>query len=146
MFIFCFFQVTQIITYLATDEVLISAHIFELRTTLTAPTSRWTSRQSYALICESLISCGAISAEKFSNELLPCLLALCSDPVPNVRLAAVRTLTTQVSNISNALGTKENEEIEKITFLMRQDPDRDVRILAGGDAGTYSGDDRRKLI
>ncbi|XP_044014791.1 serine/threonine-protein phosphatase 4 regulatory subunit 1-like isoform X2 [Aphidius gifuensis] len=138
--------VTQIVSYLATDEELITAHILELRTILTASTSKWTSRQSYALLCESLISCEAISAERFSKEFLPCLLALCSDPVPNVRLAAVRTLTTQVSHISNALGTKENEEIQKIFRIMRQDPDRDVRILAGGDAGTYSGDDRRKLI
>ncbi|XP_015127195.1 serine/threonine-protein phosphatase 4 regulatory subunit 1 isoform X2 [Diachasma alloeum] len=131
--------VTQIISYLSTDDELVTAIIQELRMMLTANSSRWTYRQTYALLCSSLLSSEAISGERFSMELLPCLLSLSSDVVPNVRLSVVRTLTTQVFKIINTLGPEQAEKINEKVRVLRQDPDRDVRMLAGGVAGKYLG-------
>ncbi|XP_057333338.1 serine/threonine-protein phosphatase 4 regulatory subunit 1-like isoform X3 [Microplitis mediator] len=129
--------VTQIISYLSSDDSLVTAIIQELRSMLTASSSRWTCRQTFALLCASLISKDAISGEKFSSELLPWLLDLSSDVVPNVRLAVIRTLTTQVVNISNILSEEEVELINNKVQLSREDPDRDVRAIAGGSVGKY---------
>ncbi|XP_008556160.1 serine/threonine-protein phosphatase 4 regulatory subunit 1 isoform X3 [Microplitis demolitor] len=129
--------VTQIISYLSSDDSLVTTIIQELRSMLTASSSRWTCRQTFALLCASLISKDAISGEKFSSELLPWLLDLSSDVVPNVRLAVIRTLTTQVVNISNILSEEEVELINNKVQISREDPDRDVRAIAGGSVGKY---------
>ncbi|XP_044587889.1 serine/threonine-protein phosphatase 4 regulatory subunit 1-like isoform X4 [Cotesia glomerata] len=129
--------VTQIISYLSSDETLVTTIIQQLEEMLTANSSRWTCRQTFALLCASLISKDAISGEKFASELLPSLLELSTDVVPNVRLAVVRTLTTQVVNISNILSEEQVKQINDKVRNFRQDPDRDVRALAGGSVGKY---------
>ncbi|CAG5082402.1 Similar to Ppp4r1: Serine/threonine-protein phosphatase 4 regulatory subunit 1 (Rattus norvegicus), partial [Cotesia congregata] len=129
--------VTQIVSYLSSDETLVTTIIQQLEEMLTANSSRWTCRQTFALLCASLISKDAISGERFANELLPSLLELSTDVVPNVRLAVVRTLTTQVVNISNILSEEQVKQINDKVRNFRQDPDRDVRALAGGSVGKY---------
>ncbi|XP_063986854.1 serine/threonine-protein phosphatase 4 regulatory subunit 1-like isoform X2 [Diachasmimorpha longicaudata] len=129
--------VTQIISYLSTDHTRVTAMIQDLRMMLTDNSLRWTYRQTYALLCASLLSNEAISGERFSKELLPCLLSLSSDVVPNVRLCVVRTLTSQRCKMLNTLGPEQFAKINQQVQAFRHDPDRDVRMLAGGIAGKY---------
>lgn len=60
----------------------------------------WSRRQMFAQICSCILNYGdrCLSIVDFSFELLPCLLNLGSDHVPNVRLIVAKTLYTQVAN------------------------------------------------
>lgn len=55
---------------------------------------RWIIRQTYVLVCSKLVRAEVISAEVFARELLPYLLELSNDKVPNVRLVVARTLAS----------------------------------------------------
>ena len=57
---------------------------------------RWIVRQTYALVCSKLVSYRVITSQVFSKELLPYLLTLSNDCVPNVRLVVARTLVRDV--------------------------------------------------
>ena len=91
-------QISVIATYLGEETALVTALIQELRDLLTL--NKWTCRQTYALVCSQLIKDKAIEKDIFMKELLPCLLNLSQDKVPNVRLAVARTLATDVLNIA----------------------------------------------
>jgi hypothetical protein len=88
--------------YLSTEDVLVTSLIYELRETLVLSAKRWIHRQTYALVCAHLIRNDAITGSKFVKEMLPCLISLSCDRVPNIRLAVARTLATDVS----AMGCK----------------------------------------
>lgn len=88
--------------YLRTEDVLIIALIQELREFLVLNAKKWIHRQTYALVCAHLIRNNAIDGSKFVKEMLPCLLSLSCDKVPNIRLAVARTLKKDVS----AMGCK----------------------------------------
>ncbi|XP_015606879.1 serine/threonine-protein phosphatase 4 regulatory subunit 1 isoform X2 [Cephus cinctus] len=123
--------VTQIISHLAAEEALVTALIRELGDMLAAHSDKWTRRQTYALLCSHLISSGAITGERFAREMLPFLLNLSWDRVPNVRLAVARTLARNVATMSPEwLGAEQAEEVEKKLKEMQKDLDRDVRELA----------------
>ncbi|XP_035726061.1 serine/threonine-protein phosphatase 4 regulatory subunit 1-like isoform X1 [Vespa mandarinia] len=124
--------VTRIISHLSNDEPLATALIQELRDTIAINTSKWVRRQTYALLCAQLIAGNAISGEKFAKEMLPSLLNLSWDKVPNVRLAVARTLSQNVIAMGiDWLGYDHAENVERRLKQMRLDIDRDVRILAG---------------
>lgn len=90
-------QVTQIVAHLSSDERLVTSVFLQLRYSLIIHgTVQWTRRQTYVFVCAKLISSNAISGDRFSNEMLPNLLQLSSDKVPNVRLAVARTLSRNV--------------------------------------------------
>ncbi|XP_020277432.1 serine/threonine-protein phosphatase 4 regulatory subunit 1-like isoform X3 [Pseudomyrmex gracilis] len=125
--------VTRIMCYLRTEDVLIIALIQELREFLVLNAKKWTHRQTYALVCAHLIRNNAIDGSKFVKEMLPCLLSLSCDKVPNIRLAVARTLKKDVSAMGlDTLGIEKLNEVERILVNMRVDADRDVRVLAGG--------------
>lgn len=82
--------------YLSTEDALMTSLIHELRETLVLDAKKWIHRQTYALVCAHLIRNNAITGDKFSKEMLPCLISLSCDRVPNVRLAVARTIATNV--------------------------------------------------
>lgn len=51
----------------------------------------------YAQLCQNLLEENVETGEQFSQEFLPSLLYLLSDPVPNVRLSLARTLSQSVT-------------------------------------------------
>lgn len=61
-----------------------------------AHSKRWARRQSFALLCARLVETRAVPPATFTHELMPHLLDLSWDPVPNVRLAVSRTLALNV--------------------------------------------------
>ncbi|XP_017763871.1 PREDICTED: serine/threonine-protein phosphatase 4 regulatory subunit 1-like isoform X2 [Eufriesea mexicana] len=126
--------VTQIVAHLSVNECLVTALFQELRFFLGLYAKKWVRRQTFALVCAKLISSNAISGDRFSQEMLPSLLKLSSDKVPNVRLAVARTLSKNVIPMgSEWLGVERAQEVERKLRQMRSDPDRDVRVLAGGE-------------
>ncbi|XP_050459179.1 serine/threonine-protein phosphatase 4 regulatory subunit 1-like isoform X3 [Cataglyphis hispanica] len=126
--------ITRIMCYLSTDDALVTSLIHELRDTLVFNAKKWIHRQIYALVCSHLIRNNAITGSKFSKEMLPCLINLSVDRVPNVRLAVARTLATDVIGMGlDTLGMEAMEEVERMLTKMRIDADRDVRVFAGGE-------------
>ncbi|CAD1477497.1 unnamed protein product, partial [Heterotrigona itama] len=123
---------TQIVAHLSDNKRLVKALFRKLKSLVYA--KKWIRRQTFASLCAKIISNNAISGDRFSQEMLPTLLEISSDKVPNVRLVVARTLSENVVPMgSEWLGVKETEEVEKRLTEMRLDPDRDVRILAGGE-------------
>ncbi|KAM0734403.1 Serine/threonine-protein phosphatase 4 regulatory subunit 1 [Formica fusca] len=138
--------ITRIMCYLSTDDALVTSLIHELRDTLVLNAKKWIHRQIYALVCSHLIRNNAITGSKFSKEMLPCLINLSVDRVPNVRLVVARTMATDVIGMGlDTLGMEAMEEVERILAKMCDDADRDVRVFAGGEARldemTYSSDE-----
>lgn len=78
------------------EDALVTSLIHELRETLVLDAKKWIHRQTYALVCAHLVRNEAITGDKFSKEMLPCLISLSCDRVPNVRLAVARTIATDV--------------------------------------------------
>ena len=88
-------QVTQIVAHLSDNERHVTALFQELRFSLVYA-KKWIRRQTFAFVCAKLISSNAISGDRFSQEMLPNLLKLSTDKVPNVRLVVARTLSKNV--------------------------------------------------
>ncbi|XP_076385857.1 serine/threonine-protein phosphatase 4 regulatory subunit 1 isoform X1 [Megachile rotundata] len=125
--------VTQIVAQ-SDSERLVSALFQELRFSLGVYAKKWTRRQTLAFVCAQLIANNAISGHKFSKEMLPTLLKLSMDKVPNVRLVVARTLSENVIPMGPSwLGVEQTKKVEKRLREMRSDPDRDVRVMAGGE-------------
>ncbi|XP_053994161.1 serine/threonine-protein phosphatase 4 regulatory subunit 1-like isoform X2 [Hylaeus anthracinus] len=126
--------VTQIVAHLSDNERLVSALFQDLRYNLGVYAYKWIRRQTFAFVCAYLIASNAISGDRFSQEMLPNLLKLSTDKVPNVRLAVARTLSKYVAPMGpDWLGIEQAEEVAIRLREMRSDPDRDVRIFAGSD-------------
>ncbi|XP_016766282.1 serine/threonine-protein phosphatase 4 regulatory subunit 1 isoform X3 [Apis mellifera] len=87
--------VTQIVAHLSDNERHVTALFQELRFSLVYA-KKWIRRQTFAFVCAKLISSNAISGDRFSQEMLPNLLKLSTDKVPNVRLVVARTLSKNV--------------------------------------------------
>ncbi|XP_027046333.1 serine/threonine-protein phosphatase 4 regulatory subunit 1-like [Pocillopora damicornis] len=110
-----------------------------------AHSPQWTRRQAYAQLCQNLLEENVETGEQFSQEFLPSLLYLLTDPVPNVRLSLARTLSQSVTVLELF---KENDAEGKEAILsalqrLQYDPDRDVRYFAGVEEDaldlTYEG-------
>ena len=56
----------------------------------------WFCRCSYAQLCYYILEDGSLTSEQFANELLPSLLSLGSDRIPNVRIALAKVLAQHI--------------------------------------------------
>lgn len=129
--------ITQITMYLGSEEPLVIALIQELNHQLLFR-SKWKCRQTYALICSQLISTESINLLIFVNEMLPHLFILCEDKVPNVRLVVARTLTNDILPLN--IDRFNIERTWQFILKLKQDKDRDVRVLAGASDPKESND------
>jgi len=99
--------------------------------------SHWARRQTYAVLCGEVIKVKdnteedkvGYSPTSFSTELLPHLLDLTWDKVPNVRLAVARVVSQLTPELVNNTG----ELVEAAMAQLKQDKDRNVREVAGGE-------------
>ncbi|XP_031781123.1 serine/threonine-protein phosphatase 4 regulatory subunit 1 isoform X2 [Nasonia vitripennis] len=127
------YAVDKTIAYLAChrDDPLAIAMIQEMRDLLMMHAEkRWVIRQTYALLCSKLASNMVVSGEVFAKELLPYLLELYNDKVPNVRLVVARTLARDVVRITDFPNAELMKEVQQKLKIMQSDCDRDVRIFA----------------
>ncbi len=98
----------------------------------------WVHRQTFASLCLRLHEVGAVDEAVFCSELLPELLELASDPVPNVRLVVARTLRAVSPLISpEAVATcGQSERLAEVERSLEADEDVDVRyVYHHDDAG-----------
>uniref|UniRef100_A0A4W4GLE2 WW-binding domain-containing protein n=1 Tax=Electrophorus electricus TaxID=8005 RepID=A0A4W4GLE2_ELEEL len=57
---------------------------------------KWVGRQAFAFICQAVVEEDCMPMDQFAQHLLPCLLSLSSDPVPNVRVLVAKALRQSV--------------------------------------------------
>uniref|UniRef100_A0A8C5QVQ4 Putative WW-binding domain-containing protein n=1 Tax=Leptobrachium leishanense TaxID=445787 RepID=A0A8C5QVQ4_9ANUR len=93
---------------------------------------KWVGRQAFAFICQILVQEECIPADQFAPHLLPSLLSLASDPVPNVRvsLAKALKLTLLEKAYFTSLGNPHLEAVENTVMAMQLDRDQDVRFFS----------------
>jgi len=86
----------------------------------------WAKRQTYAVLCGELVSQDTgYSPSHFSSELLPHLLDLTWDKVPNVRLAVARV----VSSLPSKYLVNSVDLADTATAQLKEDKDVDVRTV-----------------
>lgn len=94
--------------------------------------SKWSQRQLYCELAEEMVHEECLSPKLFAALVLPHLLSLHDDQVPNVRMALARCLTHGV--LLRAFFMTENNpykgKLEQVLMSLQQDRDRDVRHCA----------------
>ncbi|KAG5900679.1 hypothetical protein JTB14_005944 [Gonioctena quinquepunctata] len=93
-----------------------------------AHSKKWKKRQTFCLLCTELLVEKALPAEQFASEIMPHLLDLSWDPVPNIRLVVARCISKNI--ITNEYFADPcNEHYENLeTVLRRLQADRDVDV------------------
>ncbi|XP_069778496.1 serine/threonine-protein phosphatase 4 regulatory subunit 1-like isoform X3 [Narcine bancroftii] len=92
---------------------------------------KWSGRQAFVFVCRAVIEDDHIPVA-IAEHLMPHLLHLASDPVPNVRVLLAKTLRQTLMQREYFLncGNPEQEAIEQMAVALRADQDRDVRYFA----------------
>lgn len=113
------------------DEVCTKA-LFDEMITNFAQKKKWTNRQIFVHLCQAILEEDAISMEKFCEYLLPSLLSLQQDPIPNVRIALAKTVTRFMlaRDYFSSSEIPYHEGLLKTVDLLQNDSDRDVRYFA----------------
>nr|CAD7425262.1 unnamed protein product [Timema monikensis] len=89
------YLVTQLVHHVSIDTVLMRGLLAELAEQF-AHSKRWSRRQTFALLCSRLVSEHVLPEKHFARDILPHLLDLSWDRVPNVRLAVARSLSQDI--------------------------------------------------
>jgi serine/threonine-protein phosphatase 4 regulatory subunit 1 len=84
-----------VVKYVSVDPILLQGLLGKLAEWF-AHNKRWIQRQTFALLCSQLVMKQILPEELFARDILPHLLDLSWDPVPNVRLSVARTLATNI--------------------------------------------------
>uniref|UniRef100_A0A8C7C1S3 Putative WW-binding domain-containing protein n=1 Tax=Neovison vison TaxID=452646 RepID=A0A8C7C1S3_NEOVI len=94
--------------------------------------TKWVGRQAFAFICQAVADEECIPVEQFVEHLLPGLLSLASDPVPNVRVLlakALRQTLLEKAYLRNA-GNPHLQVVEETVLALQSDRDPDVSFFA----------------
>ncbi|XP_064598728.1 LOW QUALITY PROTEIN: serine/threonine-protein phosphatase 4 regulatory subunit 1-like [Liolophura sinensis] len=97
-----------------------------------ARSNKWYGRQLYAQLCLYLLEENALPPEDFANLLLPSLLFLSSDSIPNVRISLAKTLSQMVmpSDYFTSYQNPHHEELLQSIQSLKSDSDKDVRYFS----------------
>jgi len=68
-----------------------------------------------------------MNPDKARAEILPMVLEMASDPVPNIRFNVAKALSTMVPICGNSVG---EIQVRPVLSVLIEDPDRDVRFYA----------------
>ncbi|XP_077729844.1 serine/threonine-protein phosphatase 4 regulatory subunit 1-like isoform X4 [Canis aureus] len=94
--------------------------------------AKWVGRQAFAFICQAVVSEECIPVDQFVEHLLPSLLSLATDPVPNVRVLlakALRQMLLEKAYLRNA-GNPHLQVVEETVLALQLDRDPDVSFFA----------------
>ncbi|XP_077126311.1 serine/threonine-protein phosphatase 4 regulatory subunit 1 isoform X2 [Ranitomeya variabilis] len=106
--------------------------------------SKWSGRQSFVFICQALIEDDCLPMEQFAMHLMPHLLQLASDRVPNVRVLLAKTLKQTLLEKEYFLtsANSHQEAVEQTIVALQMDYDNDVKYFASiHPASTKLADD-----
>ncbi|XP_063232805.1 serine/threonine-protein phosphatase 4 regulatory subunit 1-like isoform X2 [Bacillus rossius redtenbacheri] len=97
-----------------------------------AHSTRWGRRHTFALLCSRLVAERVLPEDQFASDVLPHLLDLSWDRVPNVRLAVARTLSLHVlaQRYFASNQSPHYELLMQVVKRLQSDVDRDVRFFA----------------
>ncbi|XP_023712564.1 serine/threonine-protein phosphatase 4 regulatory subunit 1 isoform X3 [Cryptotermes secundus] len=123
--------VTELVKHVSADPLLLRGLIGELAEWF-AHSKRWIQRQTFALLCSQLVTKRILLEELFARDILPHLLDLSWDPVPNVRLCVARTLATNImaQQFFSSAENPHHEVLIQVLKRLQGDNDRDVRYFA----------------
>ncbi|XP_030875284.1 serine/threonine-protein phosphatase 4 regulatory subunit 1-like [Leptonychotes weddellii] len=109
--------------------------------------AKWVGRQAFAFICQAVVNEECIPVDQFVEHLLPSLLSLASDPVPNVRVLlakALRQTLLEKAYLRNA-GNPHLQVVEETVLALQSDRDPDVSFFATLEPKRRSTADRPVL-
>ncbi|XP_064024023.1 serine/threonine-protein phosphatase 4 regulatory subunit 1-like isoform X2 [Pogoniulus pusillus] len=94
--------------------------------------SKWVGRQAFAFICQAVVEEECMPVDQFVEHLLPSLLSLASDPVPNVRVLLAKALrqTLLEKAYFKSVGNPHLEAAEETILTLQSDRDQDVSFFA----------------
>jgi len=93
------------------------------------------SRRLTALVCcENLCTGGGLGVDVVGGEMLPVVLGMGRDKVPNIRFNVAKSLAKIVLR-EGGVGGEDIHTIEELLKGMRDDSDRDVRFHASESLG-----------
>jgi len=97
-----------------------------------AHSERWLGRQTFCQMCQNVLEENALPLSVFAEELLPALLALGHDPIPNVRLNLAKVLAQRVIPLDYFISNQNpyHEMLLETLQGCQMDKDRDVRFYS----------------
>ncbi|XP_062986634.1 serine/threonine-protein phosphatase 4 regulatory subunit 1 [Elgaria multicarinata webbii] len=105
---------------------------------------KWSGRQTFVFICQTIIEDDCLPMDHFAEHLLPHLLYLASDRVPNVRVLLAKTLRQTLLEKEYFLMcvNSHQEAVEQTIVALQMDNDNDVKYFASiHPASTKIADD-----
>ncbi|XP_048363126.1 serine/threonine-protein phosphatase 4 regulatory subunit 1 [Sphaerodactylus townsendi] len=105
---------------------------------------KWSGRQAFVFICQTIIEDDCLPMDQFAEHLLPHLLHLASDRVPNVRVLLAKTLRQTLLEKEYFLicVNSYQEAVEQTIVALQMDNDSDVKYFASvHPASTKIADD-----
>ncbi|XP_025023036.1 serine/threonine-protein phosphatase 4 regulatory subunit 1 isoform X2 [Python bivittatus] len=105
---------------------------------------KWSGRQAFVFICQTIIEDDCLPMDHFAEYLLPHLLHLASDRVPNVRVLLAKTLRQTLLEKEYFLMcvNSHQEAVEQTIVALQMDNDSDVKYFASiHPASTKIADD-----
>jgi len=96
-----------------------------------AQSNQAAKRQMFAHTCNYILMEGALNLERFALDVLPSLLGLAADPVPNVRISLSKVLATHVLSSEYLTGPSNphHDDLLKTVHQLKSDRDQDVRYF-----------------
>ncbi|KFR06443.1 Serine/threonine-protein phosphatase 4 regulatory subunit 1, partial [Opisthocomus hoazin] len=105
---------------------------------------KWSGRQTFVFICQTISEDDCLPMDQFAVYLLPHLLYLASDRVPNVRVLLAKTLKQTLLEKEYFLNSANShqEAVEQTIMALQMDDDSDVKYFASiHPASTKIADD-----
>jgi serine/threonine-protein phosphatase 4 regulatory subunit 1 len=93
--------------------------------------TKWSGWQSFVYICDIIIENDCLPMDSFAIHLMPQLLTLVNDSVPNVRMALAKTLTqTLLEKECFLASTRYQDAVELTVMILQLDQDHNVKYFA----------------
>ncbi|XP_077831377.1 serine/threonine-protein phosphatase 4 regulatory subunit 1 isoform X5 [Macaca mulatta] len=93
---------------------------------------KWSGRQAFVFVCQTVIEDDCLPMDQFAVHLMPHLLTLANDRVPNVRVLLAKTLrqTLLEKDYFLASASCHQEAVEQTIMALQMDRDSDVKYFA----------------
>ncbi|XP_007955742.1 serine/threonine-protein phosphatase 4 regulatory subunit 1 [Orycteropus afer afer] len=93
---------------------------------------KWSGRQAFVFVCQTVIEDDCLPMDQFAVHLMPHLLTLANDRVPNVRVLLAKTLRQSLLEKEYFLNSASchQEAVEQTIMALQMDRDSDVKYFA----------------
>ncbi|KAM9097083.1 serine/threonine-protein phosphatase 4 regulatory subunit 1 isoform X2 [Sarcophilus harrisii] len=93
---------------------------------------KWSGRQTFVFVCQTIIEDDCLPLDQFAVHLMPHLLNLANDSVPNVRVLLAKTLRQTLLEKDYFLSSANShqEAVEQTIMALQMDSDSDVKYFA----------------